>query len=63
MFQSRLVDAMNELDNIQAMIRQAKIDPSILHGTSLDLDESDACADLIDEALNKLESALQMLAG
>lgn len=63
MFQSRLVDAMNELDDIQSMIRQAKIDPSILHGTSLDLDESDSCADLIDDALNKLESAIQMLVG
>lgn len=61
MYQKRLIDAMNELCDIQNSIRNAQTDPSALSGTSLSLDESDACADLIDEALNKLESALQMI--
>jgi hypothetical protein len=63
MYQKRIIEAITELENIQVSIRQAHIDPSLLHGTALDLDESDGCADLIDEALDKLESALNMISG
>lgn len=63
MYQKRLIEAITEIEDIQNLIRQACIDPSLLQGTALDLDESDACADLLDEAQNKLEAALNMMAG
>ena len=63
MYQKRLIEAITGLENIQVSIRQAHIDPSLLQGTALDLDESDNCADLIDEALDKLEAALNMISG
>lgn len=63
MYQKRLIEAISEIDSIQYAIRQAKIDPANLQGTALDLDECDQCANLLDSALNKLESALSMMAG
>lgn len=63
MYQKQLIEAITMLENIQVSIRQAHIDPSLLQGTALDLDESDSCADLIDEALDKLEAALNMMSG
>lgn len=63
MYQKRLIEAISEIDSIQYAIRQAKIDPANLQGTALDLDECDACADILDSALNKLEAALSLMSG
>lgn len=63
MYQKRLIEAISEIDSIQYAIRQAKIDPTALQGTALDLDECDSCANLLDSALNKLEAALSLMQG
>lgn len=63
MYQKRLVEAMNEIDDIHYHIRNAQVDPQALLETSLDLESSEKCADLLDDALNKLEAALSLMQG
>lgn len=63
MYQKRLIEVMNEIDDIHYQIRNARVDPNTLLETSLDFESAEQCADLLDDALGRIEAALSLMTG